>query len=112
MADMWKQYKKLKENTWLCDSSATCHLTDDSTGVYDIIKINETAIIGDGNGLRIIKKGKLNMKVGQNHGSPGDLTLDVKVAPEVAHQLLYLTVLVQEGWDMKTVCIIIQSRVQ
>ena len=51
MADMLKQYNKLEENTWLCDSGATCHLTNDPTGVYDIVEINEMAIIGDGNGL-------------------------------------------------------------
>ena len=42
---------------------ATCHLTNDSTGVYDIVKINEMVILGDGNGHRIIKKGKLDVNV-------------------------------------------------
>ena len=42
---MVKKYNKLKENTWLRDSGATCHLTNDPTRAYDIIKINETAII-------------------------------------------------------------------
>ena len=59
MADMLKKYNKLDDSTWLCDSGATCHLTNDSTGVYNIIKINETAIIGDGNGLKIAKKANL-----------------------------------------------------
>ena len=54
MADMLKEYNKLKENTWLCDSGARCHLTNDSTGVYDIVEINEAAIIGGGNGLDTI----------------------------------------------------------
>ena len=47
MADMLKNYNKLEENTWLCVSGATCHLMNDPTGVYDIIKINGTKIIGD-----------------------------------------------------------------
>ena len=50
MADKLKQYNKLEENTWLCDSGATCCLTNDSTGVYDIIEINEMATTGDGDG--------------------------------------------------------------
>ena len=87
----------------MCDSRATCHLTNDSTGVYDIVKKNEMAVIDDGNGLKIIKKGKLYMKVGQNDGSTCNSTLDVKVMSEVAHQLLSLTMLMQEGWEMKTV---------
>ena len=103
MADMLKKYNKLEENTWLCDSGTTCHLMNDPTGMYDIIKINETAIIGNGNGLEITKKGKLNVKVEQNDGSTCDLTFEVKVMPEVAHQLLSLTMLMQEGWKVMTV---------
>ena len=100
VADMLKKYNKLKDNTWLCDSGATCHLMNDPTGVYDIIEIYETAIIGDGNGLKITKKGKLYVIVKQNNGSTCDLTLDVKVVPEVAHQLLSHTM--QEGWKVMT----------
>ena len=103
VADMLKNYNKLEDYTWLCDSGATCHLTNDSTGVYSIIKTNETAMIHDGNGLKITKKGNLNMKVEQDNGSTCHLTLDVKVMSEVAHQLLSLTILMQEGWKITTV---------
>ena len=65
MADMLEKYNKLEDNTWLGDSGDTCHSMNDPTGVYDIIEINETAIIGDGNGL---KRGKLDVKVKQNNG--------------------------------------------
>ena len=103
VADMLKKYNKLKDNTWLCDTGAICHLTNDPRGLYNIIKINETARIGDGNGLQITKKGKLDMKVEQNDGSTCDLTFDVKVTPELAHQLLSLTMLMQKGWKIMTV---------
>ena len=53
--DMMKKYNKLEDNT--------CHITNDPTGVYDIIEINETTIIGDGNGLKITRKGKLDVIV-------------------------------------------------
>ena len=43
------------------------------------------------------------MKFEQNDGSTCDLTVDVKVMPEVAHQLLSLTMLMQEGWKGTTV---------
>ena len=75
MAGILKKYDKLKGNTWLCDSGATCHLMNDSPGLYDIIEINEMVIISDGNGLKIIKKGKLTVKVVQNDGSRCDLML-------------------------------------
>ena len=57
VADILKKYNKLKDNTWLCDTGATCHSMNDPTGVYNIMKINETAVIGDGNGLKITEKG-------------------------------------------------------
>ena len=37
--DMLKKYNKLEDDTWLCDSGATCHLTNDPAGVYNIIEI-------------------------------------------------------------------------
>ena len=43
------------------------------------------------------------MKVEPNDGSTYDLTFNVKVTPEVAHQLLTLTMLMQEGWKVMTV---------
>ena len=101
MADMLKKYNKLEDNTWLFDSGTTCHLMNDP--MYDIIKINKTAIIGDGNGLKITKQGKLHMIVEQNDGSTCNLTFDVKVTTEVSHQLLSLTMLMQEGWKVITV---------
>ena len=39
----------------------------------------------------------------QNDGSTCDLTFDMKVMPEVAHELLSLTMLMQEGWQVVTV---------
>ena len=59
MADMLNKNNKLKDNTWLYDSGTTCHFTNDPTGVYDIIKVNETAITGDGNGLKLPRKANL-----------------------------------------------------
>ena len=104
MADMWKKYNELKDSSWLCYSGATCHLRNDHTGVYDIIKINKTTIFGDGNGIKITKKGKSEVKVEQNYGSTCDSTFDVKVLPEVPHQqLLSLTMVMQEGWKITTV---------
>ena len=43
------------------------------------------------------------MKVEQNDGSTCDLTFNVKVAPEVAHQLLSHTMLIQECWEITAV---------
>ena len=33
VADMLMKYNKLEDNTWLCDSGATCHLMNNSIGV-------------------------------------------------------------------------------
>ena len=43
------------------------------------------------------------MKVEKNDGSTCNLTFNVKVTPEVAHQLLSLTMLMHERWKVITV---------
>ena len=63
---------------------------------------NSRAIIGNGDGLEITKKGKLDVKVDPSNGSTCDITFNVKVTPEVAHQFLSLTMLIQKGWKVIT----------
>ncbi len=103
MARTVESYDKLSKNTWLCDSGATCHLTNDDSGLYDVQEVNEVAVIGDGKGLNISKKGKIDVLVQQKDGSECTLTLNVKVSEEIVHQLLSLTMLLQEGWSMNSV---------
>ena len=46
------------ENTWIGDLVGSCHITNDDTGLYDIINIDEL-IQGSSGIMPAMKKGKL-----------------------------------------------------
>ena len=46
------------KNTWIGDSGELCHITNDKTGLYDIINIDES-IQGSSSIMPAMKKGKL-----------------------------------------------------
>ena len=46
------------KNTWIRDLGMSCHITNDNTGLYDIININES-IQGSSGIMPAMKKGKL-----------------------------------------------------
>ena len=46
------------KNTWIGDSGASCHITNDNTGLYDISDIDKL-IQGSSGILLAAKKGKL-----------------------------------------------------
>ena len=53
-------------NTWIRDSGASCHITNDDTSLYNITKINEL-IQGSYGIMPAMKKGKLCIKVCQGN---------------------------------------------
>ena len=46
------------KNTWIGDSGASCHITNNDTGLYDITDINKS-IQGSSSIMPVMKKGKL-----------------------------------------------------
>ena len=47
-----------RKNTWIGDSGAPCHITNDDKGMYDVININKS-IQGSYSIMPAMKKGKL-----------------------------------------------------
>ena len=43
------------------DSAATCHMTNNKTGVYDLTPIKGSVMIGNGKSIRCTHKGKLDV---------------------------------------------------
>ena len=52
------------KNTWIGDSSASCHIMKDHTGLFNDIGINEL-IQGSSGNTSAMKKGNLNVNIGQ-----------------------------------------------
>ena len=55
------------KNTWIDDSSASCHITNDESGMYDVIDIGES-IQGSSGIMPITKNGKLRVTVHKVNG--------------------------------------------
>ena len=51
-------------NTWIRDSGASCHITNDNIGIYDIIIFDEL-IQGSSSIMSAMKMGKLHVNVCQ-----------------------------------------------
>ena len=57
-------FHSLTKNTWISDSGASCHITNDEKGMFDVTKINES-IQGSSSTMSATKKGKLWVTVRQ-----------------------------------------------
>ncbi len=54
--------------TWIADSGASSHITNDDTGLYDVQEVKEPVKIGDGKTVYATKIGKLNVTTALKDG--------------------------------------------
>ena len=64
---------ELNENTWISDIGASCHMTNDDTGMYDVKTIIEDIKIGNRKPMRALKVGKVKVEILQRD----DMSLEV-----------------------------------
>ena len=77
----------LGENIFIGDSAATSHMTSRKLGVYDLVPINGSVMIGNGKSISCTHKGKLDVICKHKDGSMARETWEVKTAPELNHDL-------------------------
>ena len=82
------------------DSAATSHMTNNMTGVYDLIPIRGSFMIGNGESINCTHKGKLDVICKHKDGSMAKQTWKVKIVPQLNHDLFSLTKAMKEGWQM------------
>ena len=51
----------LEKNFFICDSAATSHMKSRKLGVYDLVPINGSVMIGNGKSISCTNKGKLDV---------------------------------------------------
>ena len=78
-------------NTWVADSGASCHMTNDDSDMFDVSAIDEHITIGDGKRLKATRKGKIRRMVRQKDGTTLKVTLEVKYVPDLWTNLFSLT---------------------
>ena len=85
------------KHTWIGDSDASCHITNDEKGMFDVIKIQES-IQGSSGTMPATKKGKLRVTVRQVNRLEQVHTLwPVKFSPLAGANLFSLTCKLSQG---------------
>ena len=81
----------LEKNIFIGDSAATSHMTSRKLGVYDLVPINGSVMIGNGKSISCTHKGKLDVICKHKDGSIARETWEVKIVPELNHDLFSFT---------------------
>ena len=81
----------LGKNIFIGDSAATSHMTSNKMGVYNLILINGSGMIGNGQSISCTHKGKLDVICKHKDGSMTKETGDVKIVPQLNHDLFSFT---------------------
>ena len=82
------------------DSAATSHMTNNKTGVYDLTLIRGSVMIENGESISCTHKGKLDVICKHRDGSTARETWEVKIVPQLNHDLFSFTEAMKEGWQM------------
>ena len=81
-------------------SAATDHMTNNKTGVYDLTPIRGSVMIGNGESIICTHKGKLDVICKHEDGSTARQTWEVKIVPQLNHDLFSFTKAMKEGLQM------------
>ena len=82
------------------DSAATCHMMSNKTGVYNLTPIRGSVMIGNGERISCTHKGKLDVICKHRDGSMARETWDMKIVPQLSHDLFSFTKATKEGRQM------------
>ena len=82
------------------DSAATSHMTNTKTGVYGLTPIRGSVMIGSGESISCTHKGKLDVICKHRDGSMARETWEVKIVPQLNHDIFSFTKAMKEGGQM------------
>jgi len=83
--------KAISEATWIANSDATCHITSNSTGLYDIKHVETPVTLGDGSTVTTTMNAKLKLKMEGPEGPTTIMLYDVKYIPGFMLKLFSLS---------------------
>ena len=82
------------------DLAATSHMTNNKTGVYELTLIRGSVMIGNGESISCTHKGKLDVICKHRDGSIARKMWEVKIVPQLNHDLFSFTKAMKDGWQM------------
>ena len=90
----------IRKDIFIGDSAATSHMTNNRAGVYDLVPIRGSVVIGNGDSISCTHKGKLYVICKHRDGSTARQTWEVQIVPQLNHDLFSFTNAMKEGWLM------------
>ena len=75
-------------------------MTSNMLGVYNLVPINGSVMIGNGQSISCTHKGKLDVICKHKDESMARETWDVKIVPQLNHDLFSFTKVMKERWQM------------
>ena len=92
---------EFSSDTWIGDSGASCHMTNQSDGMFEIRDIDEDITIGNGKPMKATKVGKLKVEMVQKNGSTQQFTMvGVKFVPDLYCKLFSVTAALDKGFQI------------
>ena len=88
------------KDIFIGDSAAASHMTNNRTGVSDLVPIRGSVMIRNGESISCTHKGKLDVICKHRIGSTTRQTWEVKIVPQLNHDLVSFTKAMKEGWLM------------
>ena len=96
-----KPRKMSNQNLFIADTGAMCHIKVDSTGLTNLQKVSKTVRMGQLS-VKILFQGDYKCEAHQTDGTVKKVVLkDVRVVPGAGCNLLSLTRLLNNGYDLK-----------
>ena len=89
----------LGKNAFMSDSAPTSHMTSNKLGVYNLVPIEGSVMIGNGQSISCTHKGKLDVICKHKDGSIARETWDVKIVPLLNHDLFSFTKAMKEAFE-------------
>ena len=95
----------LEKYIFIGDSAATSDMTSRKLGVYDLVPINGSVMIGKGKSISCTQKGKLDVIYKHKDGSLARETWEVNIVPELNHDICKHKdgSLARETWEVNIV---------
>jgi len=91
----------VSETTWIADLGATCHITNDLTGLYDIEHVETPVTLGDRTTVTAMMNAKLKLKMEGPEGPTTVMLYDMKYIPEFMLKLFSLSCAMKKGANIQ-----------
>ena len=82
---------KIGKNIFIGNSADTSHMKSNKLGLYNLVPINLSVMIGNGQSISCTHKGKLDVICKHKDDSIARETWDVKIVPQLSHDLFSFT---------------------